>query len=103
METICSSETSVDARSTQRHIPEDDILKKKKKFDFILIICSVNYVDKWREKETREITEHLLKSCELSQCGGDNTEMCRVCNKMKSILLLSEQLLGGAHTGRVSA
>jgi hypothetical protein len=26
MEAICSSETSVDARSTQRHIPEDDIL-----------------------------------------------------------------------------
>jgi hypothetical protein len=26
MESIRSSETSVDARSTQRHIPEDDIL-----------------------------------------------------------------------------
>jgi hypothetical protein len=26
MEAIRSSETSVDARSTQRHIPEDDIL-----------------------------------------------------------------------------
>jgi hypothetical protein len=28
METIRSSETSVDARSTQRHIPEDDILQR---------------------------------------------------------------------------
>jgi hypothetical protein len=26
METIRSSETSVNARSTQRHVPEDDIL-----------------------------------------------------------------------------
>jgi hypothetical protein len=28
MEAICSSETSVNAKSTQRHIPEDDILQK---------------------------------------------------------------------------
>jgi hypothetical protein len=28
LETILSSKTSVDARSTQRHIPEDDILHK---------------------------------------------------------------------------
>jgi hypothetical protein len=30
MEAIRSSETSIDARSTQRHIPEDDILYKVK-------------------------------------------------------------------------
>jgi hypothetical protein len=33
METICSSETSVQTRSTQRHIPENDILHSHRRED----------------------------------------------------------------------
>jgi hypothetical protein len=39
MKVIRSSETSVKARATQRHIPEDDILQRKKLFVVIFFTC----------------------------------------------------------------
>jgi hypothetical protein len=43
MEAIRSSETSVNARSTQHHFPEDDILQRKDHFlEFSLLIKDVH-------------------------------------------------------------
>jgi hypothetical protein len=42
MEAICSSETSVNASSIQRHIPEDDILRKEIQFPKRSASCVFN-------------------------------------------------------------
>jgi hypothetical protein len=52
MEAIRSSETSVDARSTQHHIPEDDILQYKKLFMRLPNISGYFYV--MQHKSTSE-------------------------------------------------